>query len=96
MIDTAASLCLVKQGLFSPDKLTISREEKVSTAAGIISSNIYKATALLLGVEFDIEFLMAPIDDSLPFNMLIGQNLLKELDAYFFGKRKISCLKIAE
>ncbi len=39
---------------------------------------------------------IAPIDDSLPFNMLVGRSLLNKLDMNFFGKKKIVCLKIAE
>ncbi len=96
LIDTAASVCLLKEGLIDSSALQINREEQLSTAAGIISRKFYKGQVNLLEVDFEIDFILAPIDDSLPFNMLIGSKLLSKLDAYFFGKKKIVCLKIAE
>ncbi len=96
LIDTAASVCLLKKGIIDASKLSISREEQVSTAAGVITTNIYKSKLKLMDEDFEIEFFFAPIDDSLPFNMLIGRNLLNELDAYFFGKKQVVCLKMAE
>jgi len=96
LIDTAASVCLLKEGLIDVSEVQISREEQLSTAAGIISRKFYKGQVKLLDVDFEIDFIIAPIDDSLPFNMLVGRNLLNKLDAYFFGKKKIVCLKIAE
>lgn len=96
LIDTAASVCLLKEGLIDSSEVQINREEQLSTAAGIISRKFYKGQVKLLEVDFEIDFIIAPIDDSLPFNMLVGRNLLNKLDAYFFGKKKIVCLKIAE
>ena len=96
LIDTAASVCLLKEGLIDSSEVQINREEQLSTAAGIISRKFYKGQVKLLEFDFEIEFIIAPIDDSLPFNMLVGCNLLNKLDAYFFGKKKIVCLKIAE
>ena len=84
LIDTAASLCLIKQDLIDSSTLAPTREEQISTAAGGITSKIFKGKVELLGVEFEIEYILAPIDNSLPFTMLIGRNFLKELDAYFF------------
>jgi hypothetical protein len=51
---------------------------------------------LIFDVEFKIEFLTAQISDYLPFNMLIGRELLDKLNAYFLGKKQILCLKIAD
>ncbi len=96
LIDTAASVCLLKEGLIDSSEVQINREEQLSTAAGIISKKFYKGQIKLLEVNFEIDFIIAPIDDSLPFNMLVGRNLMNKLDAYFFGKKKIVCLKIAE
>ncbi len=61
-----------------------------------MDSPIYSGIIKLADIEFEIEFLMAPLSNYLPFNMLIGRNLLDQLDAYFFGKKQILCLKIAE
>jgi len=96
LIDTAASVCILKEGLIDASNVQINREEQLSTAAGIISKKFYKAQIKLLEVDFEIDFIIAPIDDSLPFNMLVGRSLLNKLDAYFFGKKKIVCLKVAE
>jgi len=50
----------------------------------------------LLDIDFDIEFLIAPLFNGLPFKFLIGRNLLDQLDAYFMGKKQILLLKVAE
>ena len=96
LIDTAASVSILKEGLIDISKVKTNREEQLSTAAGIISKKFYKGKVKLLEVDFEIDFIITPIDDSLPFNMLVGRSLLNKLDTYFFGKRKIVCLKIAE
>ena len=95
-VDTAASLCVLKDDIFTSKDLRSSREEQISTAAGIITTKIYKAKVKITDVEFDIEFIIAPIANGLPFKMLIGRNLLDQLDAYFLGKKQILCIKIAE
>jgi len=96
LVDTAASLCVLKEGLINSSELRINREEQVSTAAGVIDTKIYLAKIKIMENEFKIEFMIAPIDDSLPFNILIGRNLLDALDAYFFGKKQMVCLKVVE
>ena len=96
LIDTAASLCVLKQGLIDLTKFTVTREEQVSTAAGVIETKVYNGKVTLFEIEFETEFILVKIDDSLPFNMLIGRNLLDKLDAYFYGKKQLICLKLAE
>jgi hypothetical protein len=95
-IDTAASLCVLHDGLVSPEDLTFSRQESVWTANGEINATIYTATVIIAERPFDIEFIIAPIASILPFRFLIGRNLLDQLDAYFFGKKQILMLKLAE
>lgn len=95
-IDTASSLCVLKNDIFSSDQLQINREEQISIAAGVFEFKIYLGKIKLGDIEFDMEFITAPIAETLPFSMLIGRNLLDQLDAYFFGKKQIVCLKIAE
>jgi len=95
-IDTASSLCVLKNNEIPSEFLKKSRDAQVSTAAGVMDSPIYSGVIKLADIEFEIEFLMAPLSNYLPFNMLIGRNLLDQLDAYFFGKKQILCLKIAE
>jgi len=81
LIDTAASLCLLKKDLIPEE---------------IIEMDIYSGTIVILDAVFDIEFVISPLSDYLPFQFLIGQKLMKKLDAYFFGKKQIVCLKKAE
>ena len=95
-IDTASSLCILKDDLFPSETFTISREEQVSTANGIIEAKIYNCEIIINEKAFEAEFLMAPIADCFPFWLLIGRNLLDQLDTYLFGKKQILCLKLAE
>ncbi len=95
-IDTAASLCILKKDLIPPEQCVFSRKEQVATAAGIVDAAIYKGKVTFLDVDFDIEFLIAPLFDLLPFKFLIGRNLLDQLDAFFMGKKQILLLRLAD
>lgn len=95
-IDTASSLCVLKNDLFPKNNFEISREEKISTATGIIKSKIYKCSIGIGDKQFKTEFVLAPIPENIPFRILIGRNLLDQLDTYLFGKKQIICLKSAE
>ncbi len=95
-IDTAASLCVLRKGTFNSETFEVSRKEKISTATGIVEAIIYSCEITLIDSKFKTEFILAPIADLFPFQLLIGRNLLDKLDAYFFGKRQIFCLKLAE
>ena len=94
--DTAASLCVLKTSVFSSDECVTSRKEQISTVAGIVEATIYKGKVNVLNTIFEIEFIIAPIADVLPFKFLIGRNLMDQLDAYFLGKKQVLLLKIAE
>ena len=94
--DTAASLCVLKTNVFPSDSCTISRKEQISTVTGIIEATIYKGKVKILETIFEIEFIIAPIADVLPFKFLIGRNLMDQLDAYFLGKKQVLLLKLAE
>ncbi len=94
--DTAASLCVLKTGVFPTTECEISRKEQISTVTGIIEAIIYKGNVRILDAIFEIEFIIAPIADVLPFKFLIGRNLMDQLDAYFLGKKQVLLIKIAE
>ncbi|MHA1729409.1 MAG: ribbon-helix-helix protein, CopG family [Promethearchaeota archaeon] len=96
IIDTAASLCILKKGEIPLNKLKQISKEKMSTAAGIIDVIIYSGKVMLLDTVFNIDFIIAPIADILPFKFLMGRNLLDRLDAYFFGRKQVVLLKLAE
>ena len=95
-IDTASSLCVLKSNFISQNVFSKNREEEIFTAGGIINTDIYSAKIDILNNMFAIEFIFAPIYDELPFQFLIGRNLLDELDAFFFGKKQIFLLRKAE
>ena len=95
-IDTASSLCVLKKDAIPFEFLKKKRDAQVYTAGGIMDSTIYSGMVTLVDVEFEIEFIIAPISDYLPFNLLIGRNLMDQLDAYLFGKKHILCLKMAD
>nr|MDO8111866.1 hypothetical protein [Candidatus Sigynarchaeota archaeon] len=95
-IDTAATLCVMKENVLPIDSFTSSRKEKISTADGILESQIYEGIVKILDTSFEIEFIITPMPDELPFKFLIGRNLLDQLDAYFLGKKQVLLLKQAE
>ncbi len=94
-IDTASSLCVLKKNSFDSEDFEVKREEKVSTATGIIITKMYSCEITIFNKKFNTEFILAPIADCFPFNALIGRNLLDQLDTYLFGKKQIICLKLA-
>ena len=96
LIDTAASLCVMKRDIFQPKQYILSRKIEVSTVTGIIEAEIYKTNVKILDTDFETEFIVAHIADELPFKFLIGRNLLDQLDAYFLGKKQLLLLKLAE
>jgi len=95
-IDTAASLCLLKEGIIPLEQLSLSRKENIFTAGGLIQAEIYSGIVRILDVDFEIEFIISPINNQLPFEFLIGRNLFDQLDAYFLGKKRIFFLKKAD
>ncbi len=95
-IDTAATVCVLKETNAAQFKLVSSRSEEIWTSGGVVTASFYAAEVKLLGESFPIEFIIAPIPDDLPFQFLIGRNLLDLLDAFFFGKKKAFWLRLAE
>jgi hypothetical protein len=95
-LDTAASLCILKKDIFPPEKCEFSRKEHISTVADVIEAIIYNGKVKILDTIFEIEFIIAPIADTLPFKFLIGRNLMDQLDAYLLGIKQVLLLKLAE
>jgi hypothetical protein len=94
-IDTAASVCLLKAGTIKDEDCIFSRKELVATAAGIVESTIFTGAIKILDASFNVEFIMVPISENLPFTFLVGRDLLDQLDAYFMGKKQVFLLKKA-
>ena len=67
-----------------------------STAGGIIKKETFEADVNILDETFCVKFITTTIDDSLPFEFLIGRNLLDQLDAFFFGKKQMFLLRLAQ
>ena len=95
-LDTASTLCVLKNDIYPTENFELNREEQISTASGIIKAKIFKVNITLCEMEFQTEFILAPIPDTLPFSVLIGRNLLDMLDTYLFSKKQILCLKMTE
>lgn len=95
-LDTASSLCILKNDVYPTEEFELNREEQISTASGIIKSKIFKCIITINEIEFKTEFILAPIPKIFPFSILIGRNLLDRLDTYLFGKKQILCLKLGE
>jgi hypothetical protein len=95
-VDTAASLCVVREK--GSDEKKYNKEidsVAISTAGGEIEKILYKGEVILEENKFSIHFITAPIDTSLPFDFLIGRNLLDQFDAFFFGKKQMLLLRLA-
>lgn len=90
-MNTAASLWLLKIGVISKDNLKPIRKEEISTATGIVDTNIYRTNVKILDITFKIEFIIAPISDRLSFKFLIGRNLMDQLE-----KKQTLLLKLVE
>ena len=95
-IDTAASVCVMKEDFLASSEFIQTRVETLNTAAGEVTAPFYMSTIKILETNFEMEFIFAPISDDLPFQFLIGRNLLDLLDAFFFGKKQVFWLKPGE
>ena len=85
---------MIKKGII-PDKNAIKvREDSVLTTNGIIQSTIYKGVIKIQDESFPMEFILADLGDTVPFQILLGRNILDQLNAFLFGKSKyFYCVK---
>lgn len=91
--DTAASLTLMKSEIVDELALEKVGVEAIQTASGISDRPIHKCNIELLSQTFTIRIISSPISDLLPFQCLIGRNLLDLFDLYLLGKKQIICIK---
>ena len=68
-------------------------EDTVATAAGMVKMNTFKATVELSVGRYDVAVASSDIPRSLPFQVLLGRNILDQLDLYALGKSKVMCIK---
>lgn len=91
--DTGASLTLVSSEIVDNAGLEPASEEIIVTAAGSIKMNTFNAAIELPIGRYDSIVASSEIPKALPFQILLGRNILDEFDLYTSGKRKVVCIK---
>ncbi len=91
--DTAASLTLVSPQIVDAAGLRPSAEETVATAAGSVKMNTYNAAIELPVGRYNAVVASSEIPRTLPFQILLGRNILDLVDLYALGKSKVICVK---
>ena len=91
--DTASSLTLVTPELIDEAGLEKAATESVATAAGVVKMSTFKATIELPVGRFDAIVASSAIPKALPFQVLLGRNILDRVDLYTLGKSKVICVK---
>lgn len=91
--DTAASLTLVNPQIVHEADLKLAAEETVATAAGMVRMRTYNAAIELPVGRYDAIVASSEIPRTLPFQVLLGRNILDQLDLYALGKSKVICVK---
>jgi len=91
--DTAASLALVSPQIVDGAGLQPAAEETVATAAGVVKMNTFDATIERSVGRYDAVVASSEIPKALPFQILLGRNILDLVDLYALGKSKVICVK---
>jgi len=91
--DTASSLTLASQHLIDNAELQPDATESVATAAGLVKMSTYKAVISLPIGRYQAIVASSQIPSILPFQVLLGRNVLDKLDLMTLGKSKVVCLK---
>jgi predicted DNA-binding protein len=91
--DTAASVTLVSSQIVDGAGLRPVAEETVATAAGMVKMDTFKALIGLSVGRYDAVVALSEIPRTLPFQILLGRNILDQIDVYALGKSKVICVK---
>jgi predicted aspartyl protease len=91
--DTAASLTLVSSQIVDGAGLRPAAEETVATAAGMVKMKTFNAAIELPVGRYDAVVASSEIPKTLPFQILLGRNILDLVDLYALGKSKVICVK---
>jgi predicted aspartyl protease len=91
--DTGASLTLVSPQVVDEADLQPAGEETVATAAGMVKMTTYSAGIELPVGRYDAVVASASIPKMLPFQILLGRNVLDLVDLHTLGKSKVVCLR---
>lgn len=91
--DTAASLTLVSSEIVDQAELQPATQETIVTAAGPVKMRTYSANVELPVGNYQTLVGSLRIPKILPFQVLLGRNLLDMMDLYALGKSKVVCIK---
>ena len=91
--DTAASLSLVSSQIVDEAGLQPAAEETVATAAGMVKMSTFNASIELPVGRYDAIVASSEIPKALPFQILLGRNILDQVDLYTLGKSKVICVR---
>jgi len=91
--DTAASLTLVSPYIVNEAGLQPAAEETVATAAGMAKMSTFNAAIELPVGRYDAIVASSEIPKALPFQVLLGRDILDHVDLYTLGKSKVICVR---
>jgi len=94
--DTAASITLIDRSLSTSAGLKGVGKEVIQTVAGAIPRRILKASISVGRTQLEVRAAEIEISPELPFQVLLGRNVIDRFDLFFFGKRAIVCIRRAE
>ena len=93
MPDSAASLSVLNNQLCKTLNLEPIRTEEVYTAGGIVKLNVVSTNIKINDLIIKSEFVDGQIPELMPFDLLLGRNIIDLFDVYLLGKMKILCIK---
>ena len=91
--DTAASLTIVSPHVVDAAGLQPAAQEMVATAAGMVKMSTFNAAIELPVGRYDAIVASGEIPKALPFQILLGRNILDRVDLYTLGKSKVICVR---
>lgn len=91
--DTGASLTLVSSQIIDEVNLHSAHEEMIATAAGMVKMRTFNAAIELPVGRYDTIVASCEVPKSLPFQILLGRNILDLVDLYALGKSKVVCVR---
>ena len=93
LANTATSLTVIKDEIVNQLNLEQIESQPIQTATGIYNIPIYKITLEILDKKINTKIIPAPISNDLPFQGLIGRNVLDLFNLFLFGKKKLICMR---
>jgi predicted aspartyl protease len=91
--DTGASLTLVSSQIVAEADLHPAHEEMIATAAGMVKMRTFNAAIELPVGRYDAIVASSEIPKAFPFQILLGRNILDQVDLYALGKSKVVCVR---